>query len=256
VLKIPAFGNTQTVVRNIQRTYLDNKIISDTPIQILLLTIVSIAGIYFYELGYCRHFGIPTEFISIEMNKYSGLLFTFLATLFFISMVIDSLIGHFVFFAKIKKSYARLIIILIFIGIIIFCFADLLKYLMLGEIATLGFVCLFGVAMILNSNKSDETYDILSPKYSINIILSRKIGSLLGPILIVSSLICASLFCLGYYSGQKQTSFAARPDDKTVLLRKYGDDIIYGIINNGKVTSILVEHSNSKVDTLHSIKIK
>lgn len=38
---------------------------------------------------------------------------------------------------------------------------------------------------------------------------------------------CVSLFCLGYYSGQKQTSFAARPDNKTVLLRKYGNDIIY-----------------------------
>lgn len=82
---------------------MDKKIITNTTVQILLLTIVSIAGIYFYELGYCRYFGIPTEFITIEINKYSGLLLTFLATFFVSSLIIDSLVGHFVLFTKINK---------------------------------------------------------------------------------------------------------------------------------------------------------
>lgn len=55
--------------------------------------------------------------------------------------------------------------------------------------------------------------------------------------------------------GQKQTSFACRPDG-TVLLRKYGDEIIYGAVNNGKVPTILVEHNISKIDTLQFIKLK
>lgn len=127
---------------------------------------------------------------------------------------------------------------------------------MLQEMLTLGLVFLFGVALIFNTNRPDDTYDTLSPKHSINIFLSRKIGSLFGPLLLVSSLICAFLFCLGYYYGQKQTTFAFRPDGLTVLLRKYGDEIIYGTLNNGKVTTIFVEHNITRVDTLHVIKIK
>src|SRR5690606_11654789 len=150
--------------------------------------------------------------ITIEITKYSGLLFTFLATFFVSSLVIDSLVGHFVLFIKIRKWYFRLLIILIFLFIIIFSFADFLKYFMLQEILTIGLVFLFGVALIINRNKPDNTYETISPKHSINIFLSRKIGSIFGPVLVVSSLICAFLFCLGYYNGQKQTSFASRPD--------------------------------------------
>lgn len=121
---------------------------------------------------------------------------------------------------------------------------------------TLGLVFLFGVALIINTNKPDDTYYTISPKNSINIFLSRKIGSIFGPILLVSSLICAFLFCLGYYNGRKQTSFASRPDGNTVLLRKYGDEIIYGTVSNGKVITVIVEHNISKIDTLKIIKLK
>jgi hypothetical protein len=191
---------------------LDKSFLSDTAIQILLLTIVSVAGIYFYELGYCRYFNIPTEFISIEINKYSGLLFTFLATLFISALIIDSLIGHFVLFIKIQKWYLRLPIVLGFSFLLIFLFGDSLKFLKLQELIVLGVVFVFGVALFLNKNTSDNNYDIISPRHSINIQLSRKMGTTLGPVLMVSSLICAFLFCLGYYSGQSQTSFVSRPD--------------------------------------------
>lgn len=119
---------------------------------------------------------------------------------------------------------------------------------------TLGLVFLFGATLILNTNKSDDSYDTISPKYSLNIFLSRKIGSTFGPTLILSSTICAFLFCIGFYSGQTKTTFAVRSDNKTILLRKYGDIIIYGSTINGKVIEIAI--SDSKVDTLHMTKFK
>lgn len=235
---------------------MNKTLISDISAQILLVTILAMAGIHFYELGYCRYFAIPVEYISIEINKYSIHLFLFLALFFILAMILDSLVGHFVLFVKVKNRYLRLTIILIFFALLIWLFSDVLFFLTLQEIIPLGTVFIFGVVLFLNKDKSDNNYDILSPKHSINIFLSRKFGAICGPILMLSSLICAFLFCLGYYNGQTQSSFASRPDGKTILLRKYGDNIVYGILSNGKVSTVFIEQNISKVDTLHFIKIK
>ena len=81
-------------------------------------------------------------------------------------------------------------------------------------------------------------------------------GDILGPALIISSIICAILFCLGYMTAKNQTSFSVKPDGKTVLLKKYRNNNIYGVNENGKIGLILVEENLSKIDTFHIIQIK
>ncbi len=235
---------------------MDKKLYSDTAILILLLTIVSIAGIHFYEIGFCRHFGIPTEFISFELNKYSFLLFTFLAALFFSALVVDGVVGHIVSFSKIKNKFLRIILILLILAATIFVLKDYLVFLKLQEILTLLLVTLFGVMLLLNTNNPDSFYDIVSPKYSINVFLARKTGNILGPVLIVSAIICILLFCLGYFTAQSQKIFSVKPDNKTILLKKYGPNTVYGTLDNGKVTQIVIEQNQSKVDTFHFVNIK
>ena len=109
--------------------------------------------------------------------------------------------------------------------------------------------------LIINTNETNKTHDIISSKRSINFFQFRKIGSIFGHILLASSMICEFLLCLGYYNEQKQTPFTYQPNGK-VLLGKYGDEIIYGTVNNGKITTVLVEHNISKIDTLQIIKLK
>ena len=132
---------------------LDKKIFSDTATLVLLLTIVSIAGIHFYELGFCRHFGIPTEFISFELNKYSFLLFTFIAAFFFSTMIVDGVVGHIISFSAIKNKFVRIILILLIIAATIFALKSYLIFLKLQEVLILLVVILFGAILISNTNK-------------------------------------------------------------------------------------------------------
>src|ERR1700741_2659468 len=101
---------------------MNNKIFNDTAIVILLLSIVSIAGVHFYEIGSCRYFGIPTEYISFELNKYSYLLFSFLAALYLSALIFDALIGNIFHLTKVKNRYLRIIFLIMFFGLVIFSF--------------------------------------------------------------------------------------------------------------------------------------
>lgn len=235
---------------------MEKSIISDSTIQILLLTILSIAGIHFYEIGFCRYFNIPTEYISFELNKYSYLLFVFLATLYFIALLIDSFVAHFISFLRLRKKFLRILLLTLLLAFTVFALYGYFKFLTYQEIIVLIFVFLIGLTLILNKSKPDNADEVHYSKYSINKTIFRKVGAILGPILIVSSLICAAAFCFGYVSAEKQGLFTSRPDNKTVLLRKYGDNIIYGTIENNKIVQIIIEQKLSKIDTFHIMKIK
>lgn len=223
---------------------------------ILLVTIISFCGISYYEIGYCRYFGIPIDYITIELTKYSFLLFAFLATLFFSAMIFDPIFSHFTAIIKIKNRFLRAFVTLIFLCILLFIFWDYLKFLRLQETLYLVVTILFGIVLLLNAKRDDSDYEMLDPKFSINIILSRKFGRILGPLSIIAAVICSLLFCLGYLNGQNQKVFFVKPDSKTLFLKKYGDDVIYGHYKNNRFTSIIVERNISSTDTLSLIKIK
>jgi len=55
----------------------------NSAIYILLLTVVSYAGAYIYELSYLKNFAAPSEFIKVNINQLiiSGLAITFISTL-------------------------------------------------------------------------------------------------------------------------------------------------------------------------------
>lgn len=220
------------------------------------MTIISFCGISYYEIGFCRYFGIPTDYISIELTKYSFLLFAFLATLFLSAMVFDPIFSHFNAILRIKNRVLRALVSILFLSVLLFVFWDYLKFLRLQETLYLVVTILFGLVLILNAKRKDSDYGILDPKYSINIILSQQVGRILGPMSIMAAVICSLLFCLGYLTAQNQKIFFTKPDNKTLLLKKYGETVIYGHYENNRFTSILVERNISSVDSLYFIKIK
>ena len=79
---------------------------------------------------------------------------------------------------------------------------------------------------------------------------------MLGPLFMILSVISALMFCIGFIKAENQNTFMARPDNKTVLLRKYDNNVIFGVLENGKIKQITIERDFSRIDTLHILKIE
>lgn len=171
-------------------------------------------------------------------------------------MVFDPIFSHFTVIIRMKNKILRTLISILFLSILFFVFWDYLKFLRLQETLYLVITILFGLVLILNAKRQDSDYEFLDPKYSLNIILSRRVGQILGPLSIIAAVICTLLFCLGYVTAQNQKMFFTKPDKKTLLLKKYGETVIYGHYDNNRFTSILVERNISSVDTLSFMEIK
>ena len=235
---------------------MESKILTDTAIQILLLTIMSILGIQFYEIGYCRFFGIPTEYISFELNKSSYLLLTFLATFSILASLLETYISQLFALSKVKNKFIRMAAILAFLAVLVFAFRRYLKALTHLEVITLASVFIFGFILLVSKHKPDDETEKLISKFSITKFLSKRIGDTVGPLFMISTVICTIMFCIGYVKADHQYEFMARPDNKTVLLKKYGDNVVFGILQEKKINGIIVERNISRIDTLHLITIE
>ena len=160
--------------------------------------------------------------MKIELNQYAFMIFSFFSFFTFFSLIFDGLVGHFKMFYEVKPLWVRVILVFVFIGICIWAFKGVFGYLGYGEVVTLLVTGGFGSMLYINRKKTDDKYDLLVPKYSIVIQLSRNLGHTMGPLLMVSSFLCILLFGIGLIEAKNKKSFYVLPDGKTVLLKNTG----------------------------------
>lgn len=220
---------------------------------ILFLTIQSFLSAYYLELGLCKYYNIPAQFISITLQNYGGVMFGVIAFFAFLTFIVDAAIG---IISAVVETFAKWMTFKIVKGLVglvfVFCFLLYLWWVLNhSEMTGIGITFLFGFALTTNTERPNNDYSSLNPKLSITVQLSRTIGRIAGPSIMISCIICGITFWYGYYSAEMTTSFLRK--DNMTLLRKYNDIYIYRELDSNlnfvHNRLIIVNSNNNTFDT-------
>jgi hypothetical protein len=225
---------------------------------IFILTALAFCNSYFFELGFCEFYNIPKEYISIEISKQALPLFIVIGFFFVISLTFDGYFSHLKLFSATKNRLVKILIVAIFAGLPIYFFGKDILVLATNEAVILIICFVFGLSLILNQKRKNDSYEILDPKISIVINISRKFGSSIGLILILLSISCLISFISGYRDARGGNHFFKKKNSDFVLLKRYQSINIFGQIIDNKIETknILIEENISKTDTLIAISLK
>lgn len=198
-------------------------------ILILFFTVIAFLNCYYYELGSCSFYHIPTEFITIEITSQGKLIFLFITTICCICLVIDNSIGACIRLAKrIPSHLFTFFLFAVIIVAIIFVKLVSNKYLLLPltNYYYIGGSTLFALMLWIYNTPNPEklNLEIVDPKFSIGILISKRYGKWVAPLILILTLSCTISSQLGYYNAKNQTEYFAKASHpQTVLIKKYGD---------------------------------
>ena len=215
-----------------------------------LLTVFAIAGVYYYELGYFYHYGIPFELIQIELSKHIPLIFAFSLIVFIAPLAIN--VQQHLTKKLTSKRYETIVVIIVFMAPMVAILRAMIKlsenrfsldiyYLIMCFVSGTILV----IAAILKQEKE------MANSGDNNFLNSDTFGYT-GFSMIIASMFCIFSFYMGVSEAKAMSEYNLKPSKNTFLLRKYSNYTIYGITDSipGYCKEFIVARSKIDADTL------
>lgn len=217
-----------------------------------ILTIVCISSVYYFEVGYFRHFGIPFDFIEFDLVRISHVLFIFLPTILFFAFILEPIKTPITIFFQSKTLGVKIFAVFMFIGLLAFFIYDLRGNIFLKELNWLWFSLFFGLVLLLNKYSNSPKIDRIYDDFSVFKIIAVNLGDMLGPLLVVGSVTCIIMFHIGRTSARSQPDNIRRIHSNSILLKRNPTFSIYGIHDSTETefNKFIIFRSNSDIDTI------
>lgn len=217
-----------------------------------LISLMLIAAIYYYENGMFCYYGIPSDFIEIDLLNNIYLIFNFIPIVVILSLVLQPYNAGIVFLFENKIKYKIIGAILLAIGCYVI-YSSLNLELNHMEIVPLLITLACGLLIIMVS-KSVKEFNIHDDWYNIKFI-SKSLGQYLSYFIVVCSITCLMTFSLGYNRAKNKIKYSSNLGKNVLLLRRYHDNSILGILSNSKFNSFIIK-SETTNDTICLANIK
>lgn len=221
----------------------------------LLLPLVSlmlIAAIYYYENGIFCYYGIPTDFIEIDLLNNVYLVFSVIPIIVILSLLLQPYNTGIIFLFEKEAAYKIAGIVFLLIGSFLVYYSLNLEFNHV-EIIPLLITLACGVLIVILSRSAKEV-NIHDDWYNIKFI-SKYLGQYLGYFIAVCSITCFVTFSMGHNRAKNKIMYSTYLNKNVLLLRRYQNISILGMLSNKKFDYFIIK-SNEISDTIYVTAIK
>lgn len=209
-----------------------------------MLSVLSIAGVYYYELGYFVALSIPTTLIKVELMNNIHLLFFFLMISGIILTFLLNIVSSARDFVHTKSKIEKMRSILGITGgilVIIFVFAILFFVVLDIEIVPVFGVFASSIFLLILPSFENANKPLLYLKRQYNTWKTINIS------IILASMSCVFLYGWGKINAENH--FRTIKNSSSITLRVYENSMIKAILDSNQNIQNIVSISELSIDT-------
>lgn len=215
----------------------------DGAVWISAITALAYFTIYLYELGYCSHFGIPTEFIEVKLVKLAyvpaGLAIVF-GLMLFLTSFLEPARAIFQFHPIFWKKLRPIILTLIFAMVAFWVTSSWMPLLFVAIIALIEFIfpLVVGKKGTTYTEKCLWLFKKESDPKNLDMRLTTAIGTKLSLVLAFLYFVTAFSFFIGVGIAKSKSNFTViecptcQWHQRLIVLATYGDNLVCGGIDS------------------------
>lgn len=229
---------------------MNKKILLELGLILPLFTVIVFSAIYFYEYGYLAYFGIPKDFIEVEIVSHSYVLFIFLVSALLLSLITQPMISGILMLFTIKSWIFRIVLIILIGLLLYFVYWEAFFSIYNAEVYYLYIGLILGIALLF-LKRTEKKEEILLDSWSAIKYINHYFGFVLGEIITVSTLICIIMLNIGLTNAKNSKIAIFKMPSQDQLIRRYSSYALLGFPDSTThhVQTLIVERAPGSADT-------